>query len=348
MLSSGTLPEKARLAGLPFVEIFARAPFLGGEIPASSGMKKLTGFSSAIDGLIGSKRMSTILDGAKVRDQILSELAPRVAALGARRRPPGLAVVLVGNNPASEIYVASKVKACTALGMYSEKITPPDTITTEELLAIIDGLNEKEEVDGILVQMPLPPQIDARRILEAVAAEKDADGFHPVNVGHLVAGRPGPRPCTPAGIMELLRRNHVPVAGQNAVVLGRSDIVGKPMALLLLQENATVTICHSKTQNLAGHCRRADLLVAAIGRTAFVTEEFLKPGATVIDVGINRVEAGGGKTKLVGDVDYAEAVKRAGAITPVPGGVGAMTIVCLMRNTLIAAAAQAGVAIPAV
>jgi methylenetetrahydrofolate dehydrogenase (NADP+) / methenyltetrahydrofolate cyclohydrolase len=274
-----------------------------------------------------------ILDGKWVRDQILSELHPRIERLKQARRPPGLAVVLVGHDPASEIYVRSKIKTCGELGIYSEKVTPPDTISTEDLLGIIEGLNERDEIDGILVQMPLPSQVDKHRVLVSVHPDKDVDGFHPVNVGNLVANHPGPRACTPAGIMEMLRRYEIPVGGKNAVVVGRSDIVGKPMALLLLHQNATVTICHSKTADLPGVCRRADILVAAMGRPAFLKADFIQPGATVIDVGMNRKPDG----KLIGDVD-PEAVERlAGAYTPVPGGVGPLTIAMLMANTVHAA-----------
>jgi methylenetetrahydrofolate dehydrogenase (NADP+)/methenyltetrahydrofolate cyclohydrolase len=288
--------------------------------------------------------MSRILYGLAVQAEILSRLKPRIQKLS---RPPGLAVVLVGHNPASEIYVRGKIKACAELGIFSEQISPPETATTEELLAVVEGLNGRRDIDGILVQMPLPKQVDTRRVLEAVAADKDADGFHPTNVGYLVAGRPAPRACTPAGIIELLKYYQIPMAGRHAVVLGRSDIVGKPMALMLLQENATVTICHSRTANLPEMCRQADLLVAAIGRTAFVTADFMKPGATVIDVGINRVTdaaeaarlgraeefASKGKT-VVGDVHPLDAARVAGAYTPVPGGVGPLTIAMLMANTV--------------
>lgn len=274
-----------------------------------------------------------ILDGKWVRDQILAELQPRIEKLKTTHRPPGLAVILVGHDPASEIYVRSKIKTCGELGIYSEKITPPDTISTEELLAIIEGLNERDEIDGILVQMPLPPQVDKQRVLVAVDPAKDVDGFHPMNVGKLVANSPAPRACTPAGIMEMLRRYDIPVSGKNAVVVGRSDIVGKPMALLLLHQSATVTICHSKTADLPGVCRRADILVAAMGKPAFITADFIQHGATVIDVGMNRKADG----KLIGDVD-PEAVQRlAGAYTPVPGGVGPLTIAMLMSNTVRAA-----------
>jgi methylenetetrahydrofolate dehydrogenase (NADP+)/methenyltetrahydrofolate cyclohydrolase len=288
--------------------------------------------------------MLQILDGTVVRANILDGLKPRVQKL---TRPPGLAVVLVGHNPASEIYVRSKIKACAEVGIHSEKLTPSESTTTEELLAIVDGLNRKPEIDGILVQMPLPKQIDSRRILEAVAPDKDADGFHPVNVGHLVAGRPAPRACTPAGIIEMLKHYKIAMAGRRAVVLGRSDIVGKPMALMLLHENATVTICHSRTTNLAEECRRADILVAAIGKPALVTSEFIAPGATVVDVGMNRVADAAeakrlGKTEeferkgsfLVGDVHPVEVTRAAAAYTPVPGGVGPLTIAMLMSNTV--------------
>lgn len=275
--------------------------------------------------------MAQILSGVAIRDQILSELKPRVAALP---RPPGLAVILVGNDPGSEVYVRNKIKACADLGIYSEKITPPATITTGELLAIVADLNQRPDIDGILVQMPLPKQIDSRAVLEAVAAEKDADGFHPTNVGHLVAGRPGPRACTPAGIMEMLRRYGIDPAGKHAVVIGRSDIVGKPMSLLLLHAHATVTICHSKTPDLPETCRRADILVAAIGRPAFVTADFIKPGAVVIDVGMNRIPDPEKGTRLIGDVDPAAMAEVSSAYTPVPGGVGPLTIAMLMANTV--------------
>jgi methylenetetrahydrofolate dehydrogenase (NADP+) / methenyltetrahydrofolate cyclohydrolase len=233
--------------------------------------------------------MPTILDGNRVRDQILLDLGPRVAALAGVWRPPGLAVVLVGNDPGSQIYVRSKVKACAELGIASLSLTPPATIATEELLGIVDGLNQRPEIDGILVQLPLPAQVDTRRVLLAVAPEKDVDGFHPMNVGNLVAGRPGPRPCTPAGIMELLRHYRIPIAGKRAVVVGRSDIVGKPMALLLLHANATVTICHSRTADLPGVCQEGEILVAAIGRPAMLTADYIRPGAVVVDVGMNRI-----------------------------------------------------------
>lgn len=279
-----------------------------------------------------------ILDGLRIRDQILSELKPRVAALAEKGRPPGLAVVLVGNDPASEIYVRHKVKACESLGIYSEKITPPADISTADLLKIIDGLNRDPKIDGILVQMPLPKQIDSQAVLHAVAPDKDADGFHPMNVGKLVENAPAPRSCTPAGVMEILRRSGVEIAGKHAVVVGRSDIVGKPMALMLLHANATVTICHSKTSNLAEECSRADILVAAIGRAEMLREEYIKPGAVVIDVGMNRVEK-----KVFGDVSRAAAESKASAFTPVPGGVGPLTIAMLMSNTVQLAERHLGV-----
>jgi methylenetetrahydrofolate dehydrogenase (NADP+)/methenyltetrahydrofolate cyclohydrolase len=275
-----------------------------------------------------------ILDGKWVRDQILAELKPRIERMKAAHRPPGLAVILVGHDPASEIYVRGKIKACGDLGIYSEKLTPPDTISTVDLLGIIEGLNQRKEIDGILVQAPLPKQVDKRRILLGVSPDKDVDGFHPLNVGCLVADIPAPRACTPAGIMELLRRYEIPIAGKNAVVVGRSDIVGKPMALLLLHQHATVTICHSKTADLPGECRRADILVGAIGKPAFLTRDFIKPGATVIDVGQNRGPDGKG---LVGDVDPQAMQELSSAYTPVPGGVGPLTIAMLMSNTVQAA-----------
>ncbi len=256
-------------------------------------------------------------------------------------------MVLVGHNPASEVYVRSKIKTCGEIGIFSDKLTPPETVTTEEMLAVIADLNRRPDIDGILVQMPLPKHVDTRKVLESVAPDKDADGFHPTNVGHLVAARPAPRACTPAGIMELLKYYKIPVDGRRAVVLGRSDIVGKPMALMLLHENATVTICHSRTSELADECHRADILVAAIGRAGMVTSDFLAPGATVIDVGMNRVtdraeaerlgradEFDRKGSVLVGDVHPIEVARVASAYTPVPGGVGPLTIAMLMENTV--------------
>jgi methylenetetrahydrofolate dehydrogenase (NADP+) / methenyltetrahydrofolate cyclohydrolase len=295
-----------------------------------------------------------ILDGTKIAQQIRDEVAAEVRTLTAAGIQPGLAVVLVGQNPASEIYVRGKVKACGEVGIYSEKLTPPESVSTEELLAIVEILNQRNDIDGILVQLPLPPQVDSKRVLLAVDPAKDVDGFHPMNVGFLSTQRPGLVPCTPAGVMEILRRSNIPVAGREAVVVGRSDIVGKPAAMLLLNANATVTVCHSKTRDLPGVCRRADILVAAIGRAGMITREFVKPGATVIDVGMNLVTnaadfqrffAGNARREeafskkastLIGDV-HPEVAEIAGALTPVPGGVGPLTIAMLMFNTVKAA-----------
>src|ERR1700733_3924246 len=299
-----------------------------------------------------------VLDGTKIANDIRSEVAAEVKAMTAVGVRPGLAVVLVGHNAASEIYVRGKVKARKKVGIYSEQITPAESATTEELVALIEQLNRRDEIDGILVQLPLPPQVDAKKVLMAVDPAKDVDGFHPVNVGFLSTQREGLVPCTPAGVMEILKRSRIPVAGQEAVVVGRSDIFGKPAAMLLLNANATVTVCHSKTRDLPAVCRRADILVAAIGRAGMITRDFVKPGATVIDVGINRVTdraefdslfpgtlAGSAKrletflakgSTLVGDV-HREVAEVAGAITPVPGGVGPLTIAMLMANTVKAA-----------
>ena len=294
--------------------------------------------------------MPQILDGKRVRDEIFAEWKPRVRALSVRRAP-GLAVVLAGADPASEIYVRNKIKACEEMGIYSEKHTPGEEVTTAELLSLVDSLNRREEIDGILVQMPLPRNIDSRKILLAIRPDKDVDGFHPMNVGNLAAGIPAPRPCTPSGIIELLKRYGIPIAGRHAVVVGRSDIVGKPMALLLLHENATVTICHSKTTDLAGECRRADILVAAIGRPALLTRDYIKPGAAVIDVGMNRLSDAAQITdifgssvprNLIGDVHPVQVVECAGAYTPVPGGVGPLTVAMLMVNTIRAAETHLG------
>lgn len=295
-----------------------------------------------------------ILDGLKIRDQIFAELKDEVRLLTAARVRPGLAAVLVGENPASQLYVKSKIAACVELGLSSALLTPLATATTLDLLAVVEDLNRDNEVDGILVQLPLPPQVDSKRILEAVDPAKDVDGFHPVNLGRLVSGRPGLVACTPTGCMEILRRNDIPIESANAVVLGRSDIVGKPMALLLMHANATVTICHSKTRDLPDVVRRADIIVAAMGKAGYVEADWIKPGAAVIDVGTNRVtdsheaerlfrnfpnrlekfRAKG--SALVGDV-HPDALHTAGALTPVPGGVGPMTIAMLMSNTVKAA-----------
>jgi len=302
--------------------------------------------------------LHTLLDGNRVRDQILEELRPRVQHVAqALGRPPGLAVILAGSNAASEVYVRNKAKTAAALGIFSETLTEPATVNTEQLLHTIAILNRRADIDGILVQLPLPPAVDAQLCLLAVDPAKDVDGFHPVNVGNLSTGRPGPRPCTPAGVVELLKRYQIPIAGKRAVVVGRSDIVGKPAAMLLLQENATVTIAHSKTQRLPELCREADILVAAIGRPAFLGMEHIRSGATVIDVGINRISSREEAVRLfgpdsarlitfdekgsvlVGDVHPVEGANAAGAWTPVPGGVGPLTIAVLMRNTVEAAEA---------
>ena len=302
---------------------------------------------------------ANILDGTKIAQEIRAEVAAEVRAMAAAGVRPGLAVVLVGHNPASEIYVRGKVKACEEVGVFSEKITPGESVSTEELLAVIEELNRREDVDGILVQLPLPAQVDAKKVLLAVDPGKDVDGFHPMNVGFLSTQRPGLVPCTPAGVMEILKRSGVAIVGREAVVVGRSDIVGKPAAMLLLNANATVTVCHSKTHDLPGVCRRADILVAAIGRAGMITRDFVKPGATVIDVGMNTVTdavefqrffAGNLKreetfrkkgTTLMGDV-HPEVTEVAGALTPVPGGVGPLTIAMLMFNTVKAAKMRRG------
>jgi methylenetetrahydrofolate dehydrogenase (NADP+)/methenyltetrahydrofolate cyclohydrolase len=260
----------------------------------------------------------------------------------------------VGENPASKIYVKNKIAACEKLGLANWQLTPPATITTEELVELVEELNRRDDVDGILVQLPLPPQVNAKKVLEAVDPAKDVDGFHPSNLGKLVTGRPGLVPCTPAGVMEILRRSGIAIEGANAVVLGRSDIVGKPMALLLMHANATVTVCHSKTRDLPAVVRRGDIVMAAMGRAAMVAPDWIRPGATVIDVGINRVTDAGEAARLfanfperleefrakgstlVGDV-HPDVAAVAGAITPVPGGVGPLTIAMLMSNTVKAA-----------
>jgi methylenetetrahydrofolate dehydrogenase (NADP+)/methenyltetrahydrofolate cyclohydrolase len=300
-----------------------------------------------------------ILDGTKIAAEIRAEVAAQASALASSGLRPGLAVVLVGHNPASEVYVRGKVKSSEEVGLYSEQHTPSETATTEDLLALIADLNRRDEIDGILVQLPLPAHVDAKKILLAVDPAKDVDGFHPMNVGYLSTQRPGLVPCTPAGVMEILKRSAIPVAGQEAVVVGRSDIVGKPVAMLLLNQNATVTVCHSKTRDLAEVCRRADILVAAIGRAGMITRDYVKPGATVIDVGINKITerqefdrffSGNRKREetflakgstLVGDV-HPEVAEVAGAITPVPGGIGPLTIAMLMANTVKAAQLRRG------
>ena len=300
---------------------------------------------------------SYVLNGIAIAGDIKLEVALEVTTARGAGYTPGLAVVLVGDVPASQIYVRSKVKTCAELGIYSEMITPPETVTTEELLDVVAALNAREDIDGILVQLPLPAHVDTPRLLEAVSPEKDVDGFHPVNAGRLLSGSGGKdllAPCTPAGIMEVLRRSNIPIAGVRAVVLGRSNIVGKPIAAMLLNASATVTVCHSQTRDLGEITRDAEILVAAIGRPGFVTRDMVSPGATLIDVGINRIT---GEAELerffpddasrratfdkrgstvVGDIDPA-AFAISGAYTPVPGGVGALTIAMLMKNTLTAA-----------
>jgi len=295
----------------------------------------------------------TVLDGKRIRDEILGELRPRIEALTRRKRAPALAVVLVGDNPASKIYVGSKIKACEEIGIRSVKVTAPEDVSTDELYRKLEPLTNDQSIDAILIQMPLPEGINAEKIVSSVVApDRDVDGFGEVALGRLVLNRPWVRACTPAGIMEMLRRYHIPIAGKKAVVAGRSDIVGKPMALMLLHENATVTICHSRTQNLAEECRTADILVAAIGRAAMLTADHIKPGAVVIDVGMNRVtekaevqrlfadeparlaafEKNG--SVLVGDVEPKAMRELSSAYTPVPGGVGPLTIAMLMANTV--------------
>lgn len=282
--------------------------------------------------------MARILSGKEFAARIKEDAARGVAELKAAGVLPRLAVIIVGSDPASEVYVRNKQRTCEELGIRSDHIALPAETTKEELLACIEELNVDPEVHGILVQLPLPAQIaeDEEEILSHIDPRKDVDGFHPVNVGHLVLGAPGLRPCTPAGCIRMLDYAGIPIEGAHAVIIGRSNIVGKPMAHLLLERNATVTICHSRTQNLAAIARTADILVAAVGRPHFVTADMVKEGATVIDVGINRIAP----KKLVGDVDFDGAAAVAGAITPVPGGVGLLTVAMLMENVVQAAKAQ--------
>jgi methylenetetrahydrofolate dehydrogenase (NADP+)/methenyltetrahydrofolate cyclohydrolase len=270
-----------------------------------------------------------ILDGRKLSAEIRASVKEETAFLREKGIVPGLAVVLVGDDPASKVYVGQKEKGCLEAGFASFLHRLPDSTTQEELLDLIGRLNGDASVHGILVQLPLPRQIDPDTVLAAIRPEKDVDGFHPVNVGRLVAGLPACEPCTPKGILRLLKSTGIPLAGKEAVVIGRSNIVGKPVALMLLAESATVTVCHSRTQDLAEHVRRADILVAAIGKPRFVTADMVKEGAVVVDVGINRLEEG-----LVGDVDFGPVSEKAAWITPVPGGVGPMTIAMLLENTL--------------
>lgn len=283
--------------------------------------------------------MTQILAGKPVATQIRAEVAARAAAVGERLgRPPGLAALLVGDDPASRVYVGTKAKACAEVGIAGRTVTLPASATQAELEAAVDSLNTDPEIDGFLVQLPLPSHLDSRRVLERVAPEKDVDGFHPVNVGRLWNGEPGGFvPATPAGILELLRRTGISLPGLRAVVVGRSNIVGKPMAALLLAEHCTVTLCHSRTRDLAAVCREADLLVAALGRPGLVGREHVREGAVVIDVGVNRVQGPGGSMRTVGDVDFDAVREVAGWISPVPGGVGPMTVAMLLTNVAQAA-----------
>lgn len=301
-----------------------------------------------------------ILDGANVARAIKDEVAAEAARYSERGLKPGLATVLVGDDPASHIYVSNKVRTCQELGLHSEKIELAADATTEELLKTVNDLNSRDEIDGILVQMPLPRQIDSTRVLNAIDPAKDVDGFHPVNIGRLALNEPGLRPCTPAGIIEMLDRRGIEMSGARAVVMGRSRLVGLPISLLLLHRNATVTVCHSRTVDMAKVAREADILIAAIGRMAMIGADYIKPGATVVDVGINKVTDASDLERLfgddekrraafdkrgytlVGDVDPRHAMEIAGRFTPVPGGVGPLTIAMLMKNTLSAMKARRG------
>lgn len=283
--------------------------------------------------------MATRIDGKAISAALRGEIAAEVTELKQKGITPGLAVILVGDDPASQTYVRNKQKACEEVGFHGEQINLPSTTTQEELLAVVEGLNARPDIHGILCQLPLPKGLDDSLVIAAIDPKKDVDAFHAENVGHIMIGDQQFLPCTPAGVMELIHRSGITVEGKHCVVIGRSNIVGKPMAMLLLQENGTVTICHSRTKNLAEICRQADILVAAVGKPKFVTAHMVKPGATVIDVGINRDENG----KLCGDVDFEAVEPIAGAITPVPGGVGPMTIALLMKNTLTAAKQQNGI-----
>ena len=295
-----------------------------------------------------SQAQARIIDGKAMAAELRAGLKLKIADLKAEHGlVPGLAVVRVGDNPASAIYVRNKGKAAEEAGMVSRDLTLPDTTSQDALLAEVARLNGDPELHGILVQLPLPDQIDPAAVIDAIDSAKDVDGFHVINAGRLASGQPGLVPCTPLGCLIMLKHVLGDLKGQRALVVGRSNIVGKPIAQLLLAEHCTVTIAHSRTRDLAGECQGADILIAAIGRPEMVRGEWIKPGATVIDVGINRLDAGGGKTKLVGDVAFDEAVKIAGAITPVPGGVGPITIACLLQNTYLAACRQAGIEVAA-
>lgn len=305
-----------------------------------------------------------IIDGTKIGNQIREEVKRAVSQLKQSGVTPGLAAVLVGDNPASQVYVRNKIKTCEALGIYSDFVKLGQQTTTAQLLEVVGDLNRLDEIDGILVQLPLPKQIDEHAILMAIDPAKDVDGLHPMSVGNLVLGRKGLRPCTPSGVMEILRRENVPMKGAHAVIIGRSNLVGKPQAFLLLQEHATVTLCHSRTRNLTDVARQADILIAAIGKPSMITAEYVKPGAVVIDVGINKIEgeqlpafleadpalrpqyeknkAQGRESVLAGDVNFASVLPVASALTPVPGGVGPLTIAMLMSNTVEAARMRHG------
>jgi len=358
-----TLPANefvGRLSWLLQLEISHNERFIElSRADGTEGAKEVHSASDRRDTMRLGRTMGKILDGTAIAAAIKEEVAAEVRALAAQGVRPGLAAVLVGHVPASEIYVRSKVQTCAELGLYSELITPDESVTTEEMLDLVTSLNSRDEIDGILIQLPLPSQVDAKALLDAVDPAKDVDGFHPVNAGRLQAGRPALAPCTPAGVIEILKRSGIRMSGQNAVVVGRSDIVGKPAAMLLLHQNATVTICHSKTRDLGAVAREADILVAAIGRPGFITAEMIKPGATIIDVGINRITdraefdryfAGNARREaafekrgstIVGDV-HPKAFDVAGAYTPVPGGVGPLTIAMLMSNTVRAAKMRRG------
>ncbi len=286
---------------------------------------------------------ASIIDGKQIAETLRKGIAVLAGELERERKvKPGLAVVLVGSDPASQVYVRNKGKASKEAGFHSEQIDLPETTSQAELLEVVDGLNSRSDIHGILVQLPLPKQINEREVLLRIDPNKDVDGFHPMNVGALASGLEGFRPCTPSGCVDLIRSTGVKMEGKNAVVIGRSNIVGKPMALMLLEQNCTVTICHSKTQNLPEAVSRADIVVAAIGRTEFVKGGWIKPGAVVIDVGMNRKPDGLGGSRLCGDVEFEAAKERAGFITPVPGGVGPMTIAKLLENTLISAERASG------
>jgi len=274
--------------------------------------------------------MAKIIDGKAIAAKIRGEIAAEVAKLAAQGVTPGLAVVLVGEDPASKVYVSMKEKACKDVGIFSDEYKLPAETSETDLLLLIDKLNNDPKIHGILVQLPLPKQIDTEKVLEAISPEKDADGFHPYNVGRLVIGKPLFQPCTPYGVMVMLKEAGVELAGKEVVVVGRSNIVGKPVAFMCLQQNATVTLCHSKTRDLAAKVGMADVVIAAVGQPEMIKGDWIKEGAVVIDVGVNRV----GEKKLVGDVEYIKASERASAITPVPGGVGPMTITMLLHNTL--------------